>query len=211
MHENAQGAVVDDKRTGVTDRAEHLAEISFGETRGESPGQVSARCRSIAGKSRMRFHTPDLTADRRVKSRRYEIVEKTCQATVVNALLTDSNYIGGKKNSMSDLAYNLAGEPFEVPNMAGGWRVRKLKPKGAPEVVYGREGIPLILPIDADMDALRHEARTEGRYRLDPVDEHNRMIPNATAAYVCIHASESPAAPPPTARPVSPSTDHAVI
>jgi len=61
------------------------------------------------------------------------------------------------------------------------------------------------------MDALRHEARTEGRYRLDPVDEHNRMIPNAPAAYVCIHASESPAAPPPTARPVSPSTDHAVI
>ena len=112
---------------------------------------------------------------------------------------------------MSDLAYNLAGEPFEVPNVAGGWRVRKLKPKGAPEVVYGREGIPLILPIDADMDALRHEARTEGRYRLDPVDEHNRMIPNAPAAYVCIHANESAAEPPPTARPVSPSMDHAVI
>jgi len=61
------------------------------------------------------------------------------------------------------------------------------------------------------MDALRHEARTEGRYRLDPVDEHNRMIPNAPAAYVCIHASESPSAPPPTARPASPSMDHAVI
>jgi len=52
--------------------------------------------------------------------------------------------------------------------MAGGWRVRKLKPKGAPEVVYGREGIPLILPIDADMDALRHEARTEDKAAAAP-------------------------------------------
>ncbi len=112
---------------------------------------------------------------------------------------------------MSDLAFNLSGEPFEVPNTAGGWRVRKLKPKGAPEVVYGLEGIPLVLPIDADMADLRREARTEGRYRLDLVDDHNRAIPNTSAAYVCIHASEPPAEPSPTARPVSPSTDHAVI
>jgi len=35
MHENAQGVVVDGDSTGVTDRAEHLAERSFGETRGE--------------------------------------------------------------------------------------------------------------------------------------------------------------------------------
>ncbi len=31
---------------------------------------------------------------------------------------------------MSDLAYNLNGEPFEVPGAAVGWRVRKLKAKG---------------------------------------------------------------------------------
>ena len=112
---------------------------------------------------------------------------------------------------MSDLAFTLSGEPFEVPNTAGGWRVRRLKPKGAPDVVYGLEGIPLVLPIDADMADLRREARTEGRYRLDLVDDHNRVIPNTPAAYVCIHASEPPAEPSPTARPVSPSTDHAVI
>jgi len=112
---------------------------------------------------------------------------------------------------MSDLAFTLSGEPFEVPDTAGGWRVRRLKPKGAPDVVYGLEGIPLVLPIDADMADLRREARTEGRYRLDLVDDHNRGIPNTSAAYVCIHASELPAEPSPTARPVSPSTDHAVI
>src|SRR5256885_2019570 len=77
---------------------------------------------------------------------------------------------------MSELAHNLNGESFEVPPAAVAWRVRKLKAKGAPEVVYGREGIPLILPIDADMDDLRREARQEGKYRVDALDEHSRPI-----------------------------------
>ena len=68
---------------------------------------------------------------------------------------------------MSKLAYNLNGEPFEVPGAATGWRVRKLKAKGAPGVVYGRDVIPLVLPIDADMDDLRRVVRGEGRYRVD--------------------------------------------
>ena len=87
---------------------------------------------------------------------------------------------------MSELAFNLSGERFELPAKAAGWRVRRLKPKGAPEVVYGRSGIPLILPIDADIDDLRHEARMEGRYRLDPVDEHGRAIETSSAGYVSI-------------------------
>jgi hypothetical protein len=97
---------------------------------------------------------------------------------------------------MSELAFTLNGEPFEIPQPAVGWRVRKLKPKGAPEIVYGRDGIPLTLPIDADMDDLRREARLEGRYRLDPVDDHGRTIGNAPAGYVCIHAPELGAEPP---------------
>ena len=78
------------------------------------------------------------------------------------------------------------------------WRVRKLKPKGAPEVVYGRDGLPLFLPLDADIEDLRRETRGDGRYRLDPVDEHNRTVPNAPAGYVCVHPIErapEPAAP----------------
>jgi hypothetical protein len=35
-----------------------------------------------------------------------------------------------------------------------------------PEVVSSRDGIPLILPIEADIDDLRRA----GRYRVDPVD-----------------------------------------
>src|SRR4051812_5320712 len=99
---------------------------------------------------------------------------------------------------MSELAFNLSGERFELPAKAAGWRVRRLKPKGAPEVVYGRSGIPLILPIDADIDDLRHEARMEGRYRLDPVDEHGRAIETSAAGYVCVQPVET-AEPSPTA------------
>lgn len=96
---------------------------------------------------------------------------------------------------MPELAFNMSGEPFEVPNRAVGWRVRRMKPKGAPEVVYGRNGLPLVLPIDAEVDDLRHEANAAGRYRLDPVGDDNKPIEYATAAYVFIHEDRTPAIP----------------
>src|SRR5436190_578038 len=102
---------------------------------------------------------------------------------------------------MFELAYNVNGEPFEVPPTMAAWRVRKLKPKGAPEVVYGRDGLPLFLPMDADIEDLRREARGDGRYRLDPVDEHNRPVPSAPSGYVCVHPIER--APEPCFRPAA--------
>jgi hypothetical protein len=36
-----------------------------------------------------------------------------------------------------------------------------------PEVVYGREGMPLVLPIDVELDDLKREVDVTGRYRLD--------------------------------------------
>ncbi len=87
----------------------------------------------------------------------------------------------------SELAFNLNGEPFEVSANAVGWRVRRMKSKGAPEVVYGRNGLPLVLPIEADLDDVRTETGIPGRYRLDPVDESNRPIANASAGYVYVH------------------------
>src|SRR5687768_14203317 len=92
---------------------------------------------------------------------------------------------------MSELAFNMNGEPFDVPANATGWRVRRMKHKGAPEVVYGRDGLPLILPIEADIDDLRREVGITGRYRLDPVEGH-RPIPNASPGYVFVH-EEQPA------------------
>jgi hypothetical protein len=115
---------------------------------------------------------------------------------------------------MSELAFNLNGEPFDLPLTAIGWRVRKFKSKGAPEVVYGRQGTPLVLPIDAEMDDLRREARSEGRYRLDAIDENNRPIGGAPPAYVCIHPDEV-AVPDPTPAQVRnlppPGPDHALV
>ncbi|HEY4177981.1 MAG TPA: hypothetical protein VGM90_14135 [Kofleriaceae bacterium] len=111
---------------------------------------------------------------------------------------------------MSELAFNISGEPFELPAGASGWRVRRLKQKGAPEVVYGRDGTPLVIPLDADQDELRAEAGAAGRYRLDPIDEAQRPIPNAQAAYVYVHPSAQPSGPAPSAG-LPPTTDSVVI
>ena len=88
---------------------------------------------------------------------------------------------------MSELAFNLSGEPFEVPANAIGWRVRRMKQrgeKGAPEVVYGRDGVPVVLPIDACMEDLRRAIDAPGRMRLDPVADGMKAIEGAPAAYV---------------------------
>lgn len=89
---------------------------------------------------------------------------------------------------MSELAFNINGEAFDLPAAAAGLRVRRMKPKGAPDVAYGADGLPVILPIDADLDDLRRAVGTPGRYRLDPVDERNRPIPDSQAAYVHVTA-----------------------
>src|SRR5262249_33693409 len=109
------------------------------------------------------------------------------------------------KTKMSELAYNMNGEPFDVPPTMSAWRGRKLKPPGAPGVVYGRDGWPLFLPMDADVEDLRREASGEGRYRLDPVDDRNRPVPNTQASYVCVPALERAAGP--TAPPASAPAD----
>jgi hypothetical protein len=109
---------------------------------------------------------------------------------------------------MSELAYNMNGEPFELPATATGWRVRRMRPKGAPEVVYARDGLPLTLPLDAGVDDLRDAVGVAGRYRVDPVEDH-KAIPNAPAGYVFIHDGDAPVA---LSRASLPSpADHAVI
>lgn len=105
----------------------------------------------------------------------------------------------------SELAYNLNGDPFEVPPGASGWRVRRMKHKGAPEVAYARNGQPLVMPLEAEVDDLRAQVSTPGRYRLDPVDENNRPIEGAPVGYVYVHdlASAAPVAPDASDRPIA--------
>jgi hypothetical protein len=85
---------------------------------------------------------------------------------------------------MSELAYNSNGDTFEVPAKVTGWRVRRLKPRGAPEVVYARDGLPLLIPIESDLDDLRRAVEHPGKYRLDPTDEDRRVVEGVPAAYV---------------------------
>lgn len=95
---------------------------------------------------------------------------------------------------MSDLAYNINGEPFELPNSAVNWRVRRMKQRGAPEVVYGRDGLPLVIAIDADLDELRRNIDAPGRFRLDAIDDRGRVIEDLPAAYVMVASTLQPPA-----------------
>ena len=85
---------------------------------------------------------------------------------------------------MSELAFNANGESFEVPANVTGWRVRRMKPRGAPELVYGKDGRPLMIPIESEMEDLRDAVSQLGRYRLDPINEDGRTVEGVPAAYI---------------------------
>lgn len=89
---------------------------------------------------------------------------------------------------MSDLANNIQGEHFSLPATAAYWRVRRLKEgRGAPEVVFGHDGGPLLVAVETDFDALRAAVDDHpGRYRLDALDETRRPIEGIPAAYVAV-------------------------
>lgn len=95
---------------------------------------------------------------------------------------------------MSELAFNVHGENFEIPAVVTGWRVRRLKPRGAPELVYGRDGRPLTIPIESDIVDLREAVGgVVGRYRLDPLNDDGKQVESAPAAYIQVVKAEQPA------------------
>ncbi len=96
---------------------------------------------------------------------------------------------------MSELAFNLNGERFELPAAAAFWRVRRLKdvPRGGPEVVFGRDGVPLVIPVDTDIEGFRQYVDyVPGRYRLDPVDERHKPLEGVPAAYIQVAKGPGP-------------------
>jgi hypothetical protein len=91
---------------------------------------------------------------------------------------------------MSQLAFNEDGEPIDLPPTAAGWRVRRMKgTRGAPGLVYGSNGAPLVIPLEMDIEELRREVGMPGRYKLEPVDERRRQL-EAEAAIVVVPPSE---------------------
>lgn len=98
---------------------------------------------------------------------------------------------------MSELAFNANGDNFEVPAVVTGWRVRRLKPRGAPELVYGRDGRPLTIGIEADVHDLRDAVGgVLGRYRLDPINDDGKTVDTVPAAYVQVVKPERQVEPP---------------
>ena len=62
-----------------------------------------------------------------------------------------------------------------------------------------------MLPLEADVDDLRPEVGSPGRYRLDPIDDTNKPIQNAPAGYVMVHElAVANAAPSNALAPVAP-------
>jgi hypothetical protein len=106
---------------------------------------------------------------------------------------------------MSELAFNQNGDNFEIPAGVTGWRVRRMKPRGAPELAYGKDGRPLVIPIESDMDDLRDAVGQLGRYRLDPVNEDGKIVESVPAAYIQVVNGERNAAPGPNPQPESES------
>lgn len=107
---------------------------------------------------------------------------------------------------MSELAFNANGEAFEVPANVTAWRVRRMKPRGAPELVYGSDGRPLIVPIEATIDDLREAVGSAGKYRLDPVNDDGKCVEAVPPAYVQV-VRQLRNAEPTTAIATSPSED----
>ena len=95
---------------------------------------------------------------------------------------------------MSELAYTMSGDTFEVPSTVTAWRVRRLKPRGAPELVYSRDGRPLTVPIEADLDDLHEAVTASGKYRLDGIGDDGKVVENVPPAYIQVTKAERNAA-----------------
>jgi hypothetical protein len=93
------------------------------------------------------------------------------------------------------LAWSYAGEPFDPPLDAVGWRVRrKLRPgKGsrtAPVFVeVDRIRVELVVELAAQVSHVHEAVREErGMYRLDPVDEDGWIL-RSEPGFVCVGGS----------------------
>lgn len=88
---------------------------------------------------------------------------------------------------MSELAFNANGESFEFPPEVTDLRTRRMKMRGAPELVYGRDGRPVTVPVTANIDELREAVGgVAGKYRLDPLNADGKLVEGVPAAYVQI-------------------------
>lgn len=91
---------------------------------------------------------------------------------------------------MSELAFDGNGDPITFPAQTEELRVRRFRNpgmRGACEVVHDQAGAPLYVPVDTGYLEFRGLVDgVPGRYRLDPVDAHRRVIDDGVPAYITI-------------------------
>jgi hypothetical protein len=88
---------------------------------------------------------------------------------------------------MSELAFNINGDSFEFTDDVTDLRAKRLKPRGAPELVYGRDGRPVTVSVNATIEELRDAiGGVPGKYRLDPLNADGKLVEGCPAAYIQI-------------------------
>jgi hypothetical protein len=92
---------------------------------------------------------------------------------------------------MSQLAYDEDGQHFQVKETVRRWRIRRFNNPGKPggaQVVYGDDGLPLFLDVEANPEEFREAVGgVPGRYRFDGVDVHGRLVDGVPPAYLMIN------------------------
>lgn len=85
---------------------------------------------------------------------------------------------------MSELAYDVNGDAFDVPDTVTGWRVKQLRARGAPELMYAPDGSPLKLHGEASLDELHDAVPVTAKYRLEPIGADGKPVENVPIAYI---------------------------
>jgi hypothetical protein len=111
---------------------------------------------------------------------------------------SDQNPI--KETCPMSVAYTFAGEPIALPPNVVAFRTNRMKPKGAPEPLYDRDGIPLTVPVDFEVTELREligdqfDGGEPFRIRFDPIDERGKIVDEVPAGYILFTPTRAPRA-----------------
>jgi hypothetical protein len=93
-------------------------------------------------------------------------------------------------DTMSELAYDQNGDRILLPAQATHFLVRcfpRPGTRGAPRICLDRNGSQLRVPVEQPVAEFTEKVDGRpGRYRLDPCDEHGRIVPNVPPAYFMI-------------------------
>jgi hypothetical protein len=91
---------------------------------------------------------------------------------------------------MSELAYDQNGDKILLPAQATHFLVRcfpRPGTRGAPRICLDRNGRQLRVPVEQPIPEFTEKVDGRpGRYRLDPCDDHGRIVPNVPPAYFTI-------------------------